>query len=778
MATFKSTLNAKRKNPAPAFAILASALLAGCGGGGATDAPQSSGSDALNNSIVQGSAIKGAISNGVVKAYLVQTVGGEKVKVDPALPASTRTDSDGNYRLDLGDDYSGETLLIEVSADSATRMACDVTNGCGKDVSGNPIDFGQSFAPGNDFVLNGLVQVDGSGNIVEAPITALTHMMVARAGAAAGGLSSQNIVSAQRYIEETFDLDLGTMDLSVADLTRLDEVTDYSKAQLEQGVISAALLSLVNTPDWDSIDEVLQDVSQRLASGGQIANVNLGALRQVTLDDVFYRANEIAGAVAQTNAQSGYSSSLAAISSETQASYDDVTQEPEAVDPVVITSSPQGISVEEGQRVALSVVAQGGGELRYQWRKDSQNISGATSATYTITSAALSDAGSYDVVVSNSVGSAPSLSALVRVTPAPLEPVSITSSPQPQTVDQGREVTFSVAATGGGVLAYQWRKDGVAISGATASSYQIIAAQPSHAGSYTVAISNAESSVVSLSAALQVTPTPVAPVSIVSNPKALTVDEGAQAIFSVAAQGGGPIRFQWRKNGLNLSGQTSATLTIRSVALDDRGTYDVIVSNSVSTRTSQGAVLQVTPTPVVPVSITSNPQNVSVKEGESATFSVGANGDGPLSYQWRKDGVNIAGATSSSFTLNAAALQHRGSYDVIVSNSAGSKTSLAALLQVTEVQVEPIKASVDLSWDIPTEREDGTALELYEINGYTIRYGTRSGALSEVVQVSGASVTTTRVENLPAGTHYFAIATVDSDGVRGAFSGEISQVIP
>lgn len=776
MAKFTFAVGAKRSTSS--LAILTSALLVGCGGGGGSEAPQSSEPDVLTNSVVQGSAVKGAITNGVVKAYLVQTVGGSKVKVDPALPATTRTDADGNYRLDLGDDYSGETLLIEISADSATRMVCDVTDGCGTDLSGNPIDFGQGFALGNDFVLNGFAQMDGSSNSVDVPVTALTHMMVARAEATSGGLNTQNITSAQRYIEETFDLDLGAMDLSVADITRLDDVTNYSKAQLEQGIISAAFLSLVNTPDWDSIDEVLEDVSQRLASGGQIANVNMGALRQVTLDDVFYYANEIADDIAQSNPESSYSTSLATISSETQASYDEVTEDPEAIDPVVISSSPQSTSVEEGQRVSFAVVAQGGGELTYQWRKDSQIIAGANSSTFTISSAELNDAGTYDVIVSNSVGSASSLAALLQVTPAPLEPVAITTSPQPQTVDEGDDVTFSVGASGGGTLVYQWRKDGVAISGANSPTYRILGALPSDAGSYTVAVSNAESSVVSLSAALQVTPTPVAPVSILSNPNSLTVDEGDQAIFSVAVQGGGPISFQWRKNGLSLSGETSSTLTINSTVLDDRGTYDVIVSNSVSSQTSQGAVLQVTATPVVPVSITSNPQGVTVDEGEQAVFSVIAEGDGPLSYQWRKDGVNISGATASSLTINAAALSDRGAYDVVVTNSAGSETSLSALLQVTEVQVEPSTASVDLTWDIPTEREDGTALELYEIDGYTIRYGSNSGELNQVVHVNGASVTTTRVENLPSGTHYFAIATVDSDGVRGAFSGEITQVIP
>ena len=81
-----------------------------------------------------------------------------------------------------------------------------------------------------------------------------------------------------------------------------------------------------------------------------------------------------------------------------------------------------------------------------------------------------------------------------------LAPV-ITSQHQSQTVTAGATATFSVLATGSG-LTYQWRKDGVAISGANASSYSITGAQASHVGSYTVVVSNTAGSVTSSAADL------------------------------------------------------------------------------------------------------------------------------------------------------------------------------------------------------------------------------------------------------------------------------------
>ena len=87
--------------------------------------------------------------------------------------------------------------------------------------------------------------------------------------------------------------------------------------------------------------------------------------------------------------------------------------------------------------------------------------------------------------------------------------------------------------------------------------------------------------------------------------------------------------------------------------------------------------------------ITDQPDNVTVSEGQQATFTVSATGASPLSYQWRKDNLNIAGATSATYTIPAAQLSHAGTYKVIVSNTAGSVTSVAATLTVTTFNAHP-----------------------------------------------------------------------------------------
>jgi hypothetical protein len=76
---------------------------------------------------------------------------------------------------------------------------------------------------------------------------------------------------------------------------------------------------------------------------------------------------------------------------------------------------------------------------------------------------------------------------------------------------------------------------------------------------------------------------------------------------------------------------------------------------------------------------------VSVTAPAAASFSVVASGDAPLSYQWRRNGVDIAGATSASYVLDPTAVSDNGAtFDVVVSNAAGSATSSAATLTVFE----------------------------------------------------------------------------------------------
>jgi glucose/arabinose dehydrogenase len=102
-----------------------------------------------------------------------------------------------------------------------------------------------------------------------------------------------------------------------------------------------------------------------------------------------------------------------------------------------------------------------------------------------------------------------------------------------------------------------------------------------------------------------------------------------------------------------------------------------------------GALYRIIYTGNVSPAITDQPDNVTVSQGQPATFSVSATGTAPLSYQWRKNNVNIAGATSATLTITSAQSSDAGNYQVVVSNAAGSVTSGIATLTVTAFNAQP-----------------------------------------------------------------------------------------
>ena len=176
--------------------------------------------------------------------------------------------------------------------------------------------------------------------------------------------------------------------------------------------------------------------------------------------------------------------------------------------------------------------------------------------------------------------------------------------------------------------------------------------------------------------------------SITSQPVGQTVTAGGNASFTVGASGSAPLSYQWRQNGANVAGGTSSVLALTGVTTNQAGSYTCVVSNSAGTATSSAATLTVNVAVIAP-SITSQPVGQTVTAGGNASFTVGASGSAPLSYQWRRDGANVAGGTSSVLALTGVTTNQAGSYTCVVSNSAGTATSSAATLTVNIIAVRP-----------------------------------------------------------------------------------------
>ncbi len=160
--------------------------------------------------------------------------------------------------------------------------------------------------------------------------------------------------------------------------------------------------------------------------------------------------------------------------------------------------------------------------------------------------------------------------------------------------------------------------------------------------------------------------------SITVPPASLAVSETGTATFSVTATGSVPLSYQWRKDGTNLSGATSPTLTLANVTAADEGNYDVVVSNHLGSATSASAALTIHPLPSV---ATVGTTRRVLLPGDNLTLAVTAAGSGTLSYQWRHNGRPIAGATRATFDLAGVNIAHSGWYTADVTDQHGIKRS-------------------------------------------------------------------------------------------------------
>jgi glucose/arabinose dehydrogenase len=177
-------------------------------------------------------------------------------------------------------------------------------------------------------------------------------------------------------------------------------------------------------------------------------------------------------------------------------------QFPVSQTPPTISQHPQNQTVTVGQTATFGVGATGTTPLNYQWQKNSVDIPGANSPTYTTPPVAASDNGAqYRAVVSNSFGSATSNNATLTVQTPP----SVITHPQNQTVAVGQTATFGVAATGTTPLSYQWQKNSVDIPGANSPTYTTPPVSVSdNTAQYRAVVSNSVGSATSNSATLTV----------------------------------------------------------------------------------------------------------------------------------------------------------------------------------------------------------------------------------------------------------------------------------
>lgn len=253
------------------------------------------------------------------------------------------------------------------------------------------------------------------------------------------------------------------------------------------------------------------------------------------------------------------------------------------------------------------------------------------------------------------------------------EPI-ITQEPTNAITMLNSNATFYVVAIGAPILKYQWYLNGATITNATKSSFTVTNATLANGGTnhaYTVVVTNNITSVTSSNAYVLFSP------SITNQPANQTVAPGGTAVFTVGATGDAPLSFQWQFQGTNIVGGTDTTLTVTNAHQATNGVYQVVVTNFWGSVTSAPAVLNLMP------GILTQPSNITALANSTVTFTVVAEGSLPLSYQWQKNGTNVAAnGNGISYTLGTIQPSDAGSYNVVVTNAFGTAASVAATLTV------------------------------------------------------------------------------------------------
>ena len=347
--------------------------------------------------------------------------------------------------------------------------------------------------------------------------------------------------------------------------------------------------------------------------------------------------------------------------------------------PATITELPISQVATAGQSVSFSVQAAGTPTLFYQWFQNSMPVPGATTAVLELSNLQSINGGSYQVVVSNFVGSVTSAPATLVVNTPP----SINSSPSGTNLLAGGSVTLSVAASGSEPLRYQWRRGAEIISGATNSTLLFSSIEVSQQGNYSVVVNNDFGSITSQVALVEVQPL-VAPVFVLQ-PQSGSALAGSNLSFNAVATSSYPVLYQWFKGSDPIPEATAATLTLTNLQVSSAGSYRVLATNSLGGVLSDAATLTINTLP----SIITQPVGTNVLAGSSINLSIEATGSGPLRYQWRQEAETLVGATNAALLLSSIEVSQQGNYSVVVNNDFGSITSLVALVEV-QAPVPPL----------------------------------------------------------------------------------------
>ncbi|MEP7117072.1 MAG: PQQ-dependent sugar dehydrogenase [Acidobacteriota bacterium] len=442
-----------------------------------------------------------------------------------------------------------------------------------------------------------------------------------------------------------------------------------------------------------------------------------------------------------------------------------------------IVTHPADQAVNPGQTATFSVTASGA-DLTYQWQRNQADIAGATSATYSFTAQPSDDNATFRVRVANGSGNVISNSATLTVS-SNQAPVATITTPTAGTFYAGGE-TINYSGTGldpeDGARpgsAFTWQVDLhhdahvhpfiPATSGATSGSFVI--PKTGHTETnvwYRIRLTVTDSTGATDSVFRDINPL-VVQLTLTTGPGGLPLLLDSQPVTAPITVSSvvGVLR------SVEAQSQATDTVTYTFSSWSDGGAarHDI---DTPPVNTTYVANFTVTTAPA----ISTQPTSVSVVVGGAATFNVVASGTSPLSYQWRRNGSDIPGATEASYVLSPVQLTDSGAqFSVRVTNSLGNVVSDAAGLTVSETVPQP-PTGFGISANGATL--SATWTKVAGAMSYNLEVGSATGTsnllnlnVGDVAQVEGM---------VPIGTYYARVRAVHAIGLSEPSNESTVQV--
>jgi len=433
-----------------------------------------------------------------------------------------------------------------------------------------------------------------------------------------------------------------------------------------------------------------------------------------------------------------------------------------------------------GTSVTFTATPSNGGTApTYQWKKNGVVVSGATGSTYSTTAFADKDTLSCELTSNLSYVTTKTASSnliMMSVIAGSVTP-AVSVSAKDTTICSGTSVTFTaIPVNGGSTPGYQWKCNGNIISGATGNTYTTSSLSNNDSINcvMTSGLSCASPAIVT-SNYVKVSVGPYTP-SVIIGATTTAICSGTSVTFTATpVNGGSNPSYQWTKNGIYIYGATKSTYTTAS--LNDKDSVSCVVTSNMScvtttTATSKSikmSVIKGTVTPSVAISATAT----SICSGTAVTFTaVPTYGGSSPSYQWKRNGAEISGATNSTYTTTT--LNDKDSISCNLTSNLSCVTSATAVSNAIKMSVGTFTPSVIINASATTICS-GTSVTFTatQVNGGTKpsyqwrKNGTAiSGATSSTYTTTTLndkdSVSCVLTSTLPCVTS----STVSSNGIR------------